>query len=46
MLGRPSPADPGLRVDGDRTLLNLRSVPPSADDTLADAVLEVGRRWT
>jgi L-seryl-tRNA(Ser) seleniumtransferase len=33
-------------VEGDRTLLNLRSVPPSADDTLAAAVLEVGRRWT
>jgi L-seryl-tRNA(Ser) seleniumtransferase len=33
-------------VDGDRTLLNLRSVPPSADDALAAAVLEVGRRWT
>jgi len=33
-------------VEGDRTLLNLRSVPPSADDALAAAVLEVGRRWT
>jgi L-seryl-tRNA(Ser) seleniumtransferase len=33
-------------VEGDRTLLNLRSVPPSADDVLATAVLEVGRRWT
>src|SRR3954465_11468507 len=33
-------------VEGDRTLLNLRSVPPSADDALATAVLEVGRRWT
>jgi L-seryl-tRNA(Ser) seleniumtransferase len=33
-------------VEGDRTVLNLRSVPPSADDALAAAVLEVGRRWT
>jgi L-seryl-tRNA(Ser) seleniumtransferase len=33
-------------VEGDRTLLNLRSLPPSADDVLAAAVLEVGRRWT
>jgi len=33
-------------VEGDRTLLNLRSLPPSADDVLATAVLEVGRRWT
>jgi L-seryl-tRNA(Ser) seleniumtransferase len=33
-------------VDGDRTLLNLRSLPPSADDVLVAAVLEVGRRWT
>jgi len=33
-------------VEGDRTLLNLRSVPPSVDDALATAVLEVGRRWT
>jgi L-seryl-tRNA(Ser) seleniumtransferase len=50
----PSLADP-LRlgsppvvgyVDGDRTLLNLRSLPPSGDDALAAAVLEVGRRWT
>jgi L-seryl-tRNA(Ser) seleniumtransferase len=50
----PSYADP-LRlgptpvvgyVEGDRTLLNLRSLPPSADDALAAAVLEVGRRWT
>ena len=30
-------------VEGDRTLLNLRSVPPSADDALAAAVLEVRR---
>ena len=33
-------------VEDRRTLLNLRSVPPSADDTLVAAVLEVGRRWT
>jgi L-seryl-tRNA(Ser) seleniumtransferase len=33
-------------VDDDRTLLDLRSVPPGADDDLADAVLEVARRWT
>src|SRR4051794_36836213 len=33
-------------VDGDRTLLNLRSLPQSADGALATAVLEVGRRWT
>jgi L-seryl-tRNA(Ser) seleniumtransferase len=33
-------------LDGDRTLLNLRSLLPSDDDALATAVLEVGRRWT
>ncbi|MDP5183686.1 L-seryl-tRNA(Sec) selenium transferase [Blastococcus sp. BMG 814] len=33
-------------VEDGRTLLNLRSVPPGADDALADAVLEVARRWT
>jgi L-seryl-tRNA(Ser) seleniumtransferase len=33
-------------VEGDRTLLNLRSVPPSSDDALAAAVVEVARRWT
>ncbi|MGY1723400.1 L-seryl-tRNA(Sec) selenium transferase [Blastococcus sp. SYSU DS0533] len=33
-------------VEDGRTLLNLRSVPPDADDALADAVLEVARRWT
>jgi L-seryl-tRNA(Ser) seleniumtransferase len=33
-------------VEGDRTLLNLRSLLPSADDDLAAAVLEVGRPWT
>src|SRR4051812_17814861 len=50
----PSFADPLRRgsppvvghVEGDRTLLNLRSLPPSQDDVLAAAVLEVGRRWT
>ena len=50
----PSFADPLRRgsppvvghVEGDRTLLNLRSLPPSQDDALAAAVLEVGRRWT
>lgn len=31
-------------LDDDRTLLDLRSVPPSADDDLAAAVLEVARR--
>ncbi|MET0763858.1 MAG: L-seryl-tRNA(Sec) selenium transferase [Blastococcus sp.] len=31
-------------LDGDRTLLNLRSVQPADDDVLADAVLEVARR--
>jgi L-seryl-tRNA(Ser) seleniumtransferase len=33
-------------VDGDRTLLNLRSVPVAADDALTAAVLEVAARWT
>jgi L-seryl-tRNA(Ser) seleniumtransferase len=33
-------------VEGDRTLLNLRSVGPQDDDALAGAVLEVARRWT
>ncbi|WP_104524908.1 L-seryl-tRNA(Sec) selenium transferase [Blastococcus atacamensis] len=33
-------------VEAGRTLLNLRSVPPAADDALADAVLEVARAWT
>ena len=33
-------------LDGDRTLLNLRSVLPTDDDALAAAVLEVARRWT
>jgi L-seryl-tRNA(Ser) seleniumtransferase len=33
-------------VEDDRTLLNLRSLPSSADDALAAAVLEVARRWT
>jgi L-seryl-tRNA(Ser) seleniumtransferase len=31
-------------VDGDRTLLNLRSLPPSSDDDLAAAVLAVSGR--
>ncbi|MGY1697084.1 L-seryl-tRNA(Sec) selenium transferase [Geodermatophilus sp. SYSU D00814] len=34
----------GYVADG-RTLLDLRSVPPSADDDLAAAVLEVARTW-
>ncbi|MFC4692008.1 L-seryl-tRNA(Sec) selenium transferase [Geodermatophilus arenarius] len=34
----------GYVADG-RTLLDLRSVPPSADDDLAAAVLEVAQRW-
>jgi L-seryl-tRNA(Ser) seleniumtransferase len=33
-------------VDGDRTLLDLRSVAPEDDEALAGAVLEVARRWT
>jgi L-seryl-tRNA(Ser) seleniumtransferase len=33
-------------LDGDRTLLDVRSLPPSDDDALAAAVLEVARRWT
>ena len=50
----PSFADP-LRLgsppvvgylDGDRTLLNLRSLPPAHDDALATAVLEAAHRWT
>jgi L-seryl-tRNA(Ser) seleniumtransferase len=39
-LRRATPPVVGY-VDGDRTLLNLRSVPPSADDALAAAVLEL-----
>ena len=31
-------------VDGDRTLLDLRSLPPAADDDLAAAVLGVAAR--
>jgi L-seryl-tRNA(Ser) seleniumtransferase len=31
-------------VEAGRTLLNLRSLPPPADDALADAVLEAARR--
>jgi L-seryl-tRNA(Ser) seleniumtransferase len=33
-------------LDDDRTLLDLRSLPPAADPALVDAVLEVARRWT
>jgi len=33
-------------LEGDRTLLDLRSVAPEDDDALAEAVLEVARRWT
>jgi L-seryl-tRNA(Ser) seleniumtransferase len=32
-------------VAGDRTLLDLRSLPPESDEALAGAVLEVARRW-
>jgi L-seryl-tRNA(Ser) seleniumtransferase len=35
----------GYVADG-RTVLDLRSVDPAADDDLAAAVLEVARRWT
>jgi L-seryl-tRNA(Ser) seleniumtransferase len=42
-LGRPPVVG---YVDGERTLLDLRSVLPEDDDTLAGAVLEVARRWT
>ena len=34
------------RVDGDRTLLDLRSLLPEDDDALAAAVSEVARRWS
>ncbi|NYJ07116.1 L-seryl-tRNA(Sec) selenium transferase [Petropleomorpha daqingensis] len=40
-LGRPPVVG---YVDGDRTLLDLRSVPPADDEALAAAVLEVGLR--
>jgi L-seryl-tRNA(Ser) seleniumtransferase len=33
-------------LDGDRTLLDLRSLAPADDAALAAAVLEVARRWT
>ncbi|MGY1813664.1 L-seryl-tRNA(Sec) selenium transferase [Blastococcus sp. SYSU D00820] len=33
-------------VDGDRTLLDLRSVPPPDDEALAGAVLGVAAAWT
>jgi L-seryl-tRNA(Ser) seleniumtransferase len=42
-LGRPPVVG---HVDGDRTLLDLRSVGPEDDEALAGAVLEVARRWT
>ena len=42
-LGRPPVVG---YVDGERTLLDLRSVLPEDDDALAGAVLEVVRRWT
>jgi L-seryl-tRNA(Ser) seleniumtransferase len=34
------------RVEDGRTLLDLRSVPPAADEDLALAVVEVAARWT
>ena len=34
------------RVDGDRTLLDLRSLDPADDEGLVAAVQEVARRWT
>ena len=33
-------------VDGDRTLLDLRSLAPADDERLGSAVEEVSRRWT
>jgi L-seryl-tRNA(Ser) seleniumtransferase len=39
------PAVVGYLSEG-RTVLDLRSVPPDDDDALADAVVEVARRWT
>jgi L-seryl-tRNA(Ser) seleniumtransferase len=33
-------------VEDGRTLLNLRSLLPAADDALAEAVLEVAEKWT
>ena len=44
-LRRGDPPVVGHVEDG-RTLLNLRSLLPSADETLAAAVLEVAARWT
>ena len=44
-LRRATPPVVGY-LDDDRTLVNLRSVPPAEDDALAAAVLEVARRWT
>jgi L-seryl-tRNA(Ser) seleniumtransferase len=43
LLRRGTPPVVGY-VEGDRTLLNLRSVPPSADDELTAAVLVVAAR--
>jgi L-seryl-tRNA(Ser) seleniumtransferase len=34
------------RVEGERTVLDLRSVLPRDDEALGAAVLEVARRWT
>ena len=34
-----------LSMAGDRTLLDLRSLPPSDDEALGTAVLEVAGRW-
>jgi L-seryl-tRNA(Ser) seleniumtransferase len=34
------------RVDGDRTLLDLRSLAPEDDAALAAALLEVARSWS
>jgi L-seryl-tRNA(Ser) seleniumtransferase len=34
------------RVEGDRTLLDLRSLLPEDDDALATAVAEVAGRWS
>jgi L-seryl-tRNA(Ser) seleniumtransferase len=45
VLRRGSPPVVGY-LDGDRTLLNLRSLRSADDDALATAVLEAARRWT
>ncbi|TKJ31567.1 L-seryl-tRNA(Sec) selenium transferase [Blastococcus sp. CCUG 61487] len=44
-LRRGNPPVVGYLEDG-RTLLNLRSLAPTDDDALAEAVVEVARRWT